>query len=179
MTENSSNYKKAYCLFCRSGYEEKVAHAINRHHKDMLALPIFQEKHRSKNGVRRIVKQVMLPGYVFIYANKKVFMEELLCDSKAIRPLKDTDGKCELFGENLKYAQWVLRYNGIISCSKAIRLGSRVRIVDGPLKDYKGQVREISKKNRNGRIEVVFMNRALDIWLPFEWVEEEACGQDC
>lgn len=162
----------AYCLFCRVGYEEKVAQTITMQNTNILALPVLQEKHQSKNGTRTLIKQVMLPGYVFIYANYPIEMKYILCDSKALRFLKDTEGCCELYGENLKYAKWVLRYNGLLECSKAMRLGSRVKIIEGPLKDYEGYIREISKKNRNGRIEMTFMGQTISAWLPFEWVEE-------
>ena len=165
-------YNKAYCLFCCVGYERKVAEAITKNHESLMAFPVLQEKHQSKNGIRTLVKQVMLPGYVFIYTNEEMPMGQILCNSKALRFLKDTEGACELSDNNLEYAKWVLEYNGLITCSKAVRLGSRVKVVDGPLKDYEGYIMEISKKNRNGRVEMTFMGRSINVWLPFEWVEE-------
>jgi transcriptional antiterminator NusG len=171
--KQNESYTNAYCLFCSAGYEQKVAGIINRRNKDILAMPVLQEKHKSTNGVRSVVRQVMLPGYVFIYAKEMLHLKSLLCHSKALRLLKDTEGDCELYGENLKYAQWVLSYDGLIGRSKAVRLGGRVKIVEGPLKECEGCITKISKKNRNGRIEMMFMGHAIDIWLPFEWMEEE------
>lgn len=167
------SYTNAYCLFCSAGYEQKVAGIINRRNGGILAMPVLQEKHKSENGARSIVRQVMLPGYVFIYSKETVHLKSLLYHSKALRFLKDTEGACELYGENLAYAKWVLYYNGLIGCSKAVRMGSRVKIMEGPLKDYGGYIKEISKKNRNGRIEMMFMGRPISTWLPFEWMEEE------
>lgn len=166
---------KTFCFFCRVGYEEKVANEINKYNDGLLALPVLQEKHRSQNGVRTIVKQVMLPGYVFVYSNESITIERILKNSKVLRVLKDTDGDCELYGKDMEYAKLVLKYNGLLSCSKAIRLGSHVKVVEGPLKDYEGYIKEISKKNRNGRIEMMFMGQMISAWLPFDWVEED-CG---
>ena len=173
MTKELQQGYHAYCLFCRVGQEEKVAQTINEPHKDILALPVLQEKHRSKNGIRSIVKQVMLPGYVFVYSCSNVVNERIMYSSKVLRFLHDTEGNYDLSGSDLEYAKWVLRYNGLIGCSKAVRLGSRVKVIEGPLKDYEGHIKEISKKNRNGRVEIDFMGRLLSVWLPFEWVEEE------
>ena len=170
--KQQENYTNAYCLFCNAGYEQNVAGVINRRNKDVLAMPVLQEKHKSKNGVRSVIRQVMLPGYVFIYSKEMLHLQSLLCHSKALRVLKDTEGGCELHGENLKYAKWVLHYKGLIGCSKAVRLGNRVKIMEGPLKDCEGLITEISKKNRNGRVEMMFMGHAVNIWLPFEWMEE-------
>jgi transcription antitermination factor NusG len=114
----------------------------------------------------------MLPGYVFIFADGCKNIKRISLNSNVLRLLRDTDGVYELYGENLEYARWVLQYDGLIKCSKAIRLGSRIKVTDGPLKDYEGHIKEVSKKNRNGRVELVFMGRTLSVWLPFEWVEE-------
>ncbi len=169
---DKTGFNKAYCLFCVSGCEEKIAAEINKRYNDILALALFQEKHQSKNGVRSIVKKVMIPGYVFIFSNEDIPFNQILFNTKAIKFLMDTDGNNELYGENLEYANWVLSYMGMIGCSSAVRIGSRVKLIEGPLKDYEGHIKEISKKNKNGRIEVMFMGRLLSVWLPFEWVEE-------
>jgi transcription antitermination factor NusG len=180
LTENNFHYSTddniiVYCLFCRVGSEEEVANTINKQQQDnLLALPVLQEKHRSINGVRSIVVQVMLPGYVFVYSTGSIPMERILQNSKAMRFLSDTQGDYELYGYNLEYAKWLLNYKGLICCSKALRVGSRVQVVEGPLKDYEGHIKEISKKNRNGRIETKFMGQEISVWLPFEWVETDS-----
>lgn len=168
----SQDYSKTYCLFCSSGHEEKVAQHINSQYENVLALPVFQVKHRSEKGVKTLVKEVMLPGYVFVYSSDTIPMTQILLNSKTLKFLKDSEGTYELYGGNLEYAQWVLRYNGIIGCSKAVRIGSRIKVIDGPLKDYEGYIKEVSKKNRNARIEMMFMGRMISAWLPFEWVED-------
>lgn len=171
-----NDYRKVFCVFCQAGYEEKVAAEIMKKNDSILALPVLQEKHRSQNGVRTIVKQVMLPGYIFIFSNENISEALFLRKSKVLRFLKDTEGTSELYGDNLKYAQWVLKYFGIIRCSKAMRIGSRVKVVEGPLKEYEGYIKEISKKNRNGRVEMVFMGQLISVWLPFEWVGQNEKG---
>ena len=168
------NWEHAYCIFCRSGMEEKVAANLMRQHDDLLAMPVYQEKHQSKGGVKSLVREVMLPGYVFLYSQAPQNNDRGLIRGapNALKVLSDADGAAELYGANLEYARWVLHYSGLITCSKAIRLGSRVQITEGPLKDYEGCIREISKKNRNGKVEIPFMGQTIRVWLPFEWVEE-------
>ena len=175
MTEvNENNWEHAYCIFCRSGTEEKVAAELIRQHDGLLAMPVYQEKHQSRSGVKSLVREVMLPGYVFVYTRDIPDDERKFTrgNPNALRILSDADGAAELYGDNLDYARWVMRYSGLIRCSKAVRVGSRIRITEGPLKDYEGYIREISKKNRNGRIEIPFMGQTIKAWLPFEWVEE-------
>ena len=172
ITENS--WEHAYCIFCRSGTEEKVASNLMQQQDKVLAMPVYQEKHQSKGGVKTLVREVMLPGYVFLYSETPQNTDRSLIRGtpNALRILSDADGTSELYGANLDYARWVIHYSGLISCSKAIRIGSRVQITEGPLKDYEGCIREISKKNRNGRVEIPFMGQTIRVWLPFEWVEE-------
>ena len=160
----------AYCVFCKAGYEEKVAKAINAQN-GLTAFPVMQEKHKSKNGVKSVVRQVMLPGYVFVYTNSPIPTKHVFSNTKVIYLLKYSDESYQLYGEDLAYAKWILKYNGLIACSTAVRLGSQVKIVEGPLKDYEGTIQEISKKNRNAKIVITIADRIFNIWLPFIWIE--------
>jgi len=169
---SANAYTYAYCLFCYTGYEERAAQEIRKQCPGVYALPIFQEKHRSQNGKRTIVKEVMLPGYLFLFTDKPLFNTRSIRNSKTLKLLKDGEGIAALYGENLSYARWVLRYDGLIGTSKAARIGSRIKVIEGPLKDLEGCIKEVSKKNRNGRVEMTFMNRKISVWLPFEWVQE-------
>ena len=77
----------------------------------------------------------------------------------------------KLFGDDLAYARWVLKQNGLIGMSKAVKVNERVRIIDGPLAEMEGHIVKYSKRNRNCLVEVEFMNRKVEAWLPFEWTD--------
>jgi transcription antitermination factor NusG len=53
-----------------------------------------------------------------------------------------------LRGEDLEFARRIQRRNGVIESSKAIREGTKIRIISGHLADYEGKIIKINKHDR-------------------------------
>lgn len=160
-----------FCLFCKTGREITLAEELNRTYPDYLALPFVRAMHRSRLGVRFLEQDILLAGYIFLYLPESNEDSIMLAAKTGFRILGDIDGLKALKGANRDYAAWVLSYGGIIGVSKALRVGSRVKIVDGPLLHIEGYIAEYSKKNRNCRVQIDVEGKELKAWLPFEWVE--------
>ncbi len=63
----SSGYD-AYCHYVPVGYEMDAAVDINNYSSSFIATPFMRTKHRSNNGVRTLEKDILLDGYVFLFA---------------------------------------------------------------------------------------------------------------
>jgi len=166
----------AYCLFCKSGREVALAKELNEGYPECLALPFLRIMHRSRDGERFTEQDVLLKGYAFLYVPAYSDTVPAFGARTGFRILQDMDGMRALEGSNRHYAEWVLSLGGIVGVSKALRVGSRVEIVDGPLLSLhtEGYIAEYSKKNRNCRVQIDLVGNQINAWLPFEWVESKA-----
>lgn len=161
----------AYCLFCLPGIEITLAKEINTNYDYALALPILKMAHRSRAGEKYDVQEPLLSSYIFVYLPKDKNIFKIRTSRFHFRVLaKETDSGI-LVGNDLRYAEWVLEVEGLISVSEAIKYNGKVKIIAGPLKRLEGNIVEYSKRNRNCCIEIELLNQKIKTWLPFDWVD--------
>ena len=60
--------------------------------------------------------------------------------------------------------------------SRGVKVGSRVRIISGPLVGLQGAVVKLNTHHRCALVRLSMFGRSLDIWLSFELLMEEAAG---
>lgn len=163
----------AYCLFSLPGLETQIAEEINNNYEYCLATPLTKMSHRSRNGFKYDVQEVMIGGYIFLFLEKgrDVFKIRSAKNYFKILSYKNDNGK--LYGKDLEYANWVLDVEGFLSVSDAININGRIKIVNGPLKNMEGSIVEYSRRNRNCCIEIDLLGQKIRTWLPFDWVDAE------
>jgi transcriptional antiterminator NusG len=89
------------------------------------------------------------------------------------RILRYDDNCIELQGDDLAFAEWVLKYDGKIGVSKVMTVGDRIKVYEGPLKDYEGVIKKVNKQRRSALVEVSVGSSTKNIWLAFEWIVGE------
>lgn len=172
---SQDEWLKVYCVQCVSGHEGSLAQKINSYHPQIDALPIFQEAHRSVNGEKSTARRVMLPGYVFLFSRLPIPWRNILGMQNNIRFLSYGDGEePDLRGDDLLFAKWAFHYGGVFGVSDAVREGSCLRIVQGPLKDLIGTVIRVDRYNRNVCLNIFFSGIPRTVWMPFRWGEQKA-----
>ncbi|MDO4501506.1 MAG: hypothetical protein Q4B60_09595, partial [Erysipelotrichaceae bacterium] len=144
----------AYCLFTRHGLEKTIATELNNDYDYLLATPLCKMAHRSKEGKKYDVEEIMLKSYIFLYVKKDYSLAKVKSKYHYFKILSKENDSGKLYGSDLDYANYVLDIEGFISVSRAIKDNGQVRIVSGPLKDFEGRIVEYSKKNRNCCIEI-------------------------
>ncbi len=164
----------AYCLFCRTGQEKAVVQKIAAQFGGIYALAVEKERHQKSKGIRTVVRDVVLPGYVMLYTMEELAPNRLKYMDGLYRLLKNADGKSELMGTDLQFAQWVFENGGLIKTSLAYREGTRVHILDGPLKTLEGKILRIDVRSRCCQVQIPFANREVNIWLSFDFVEADS-----
>ena len=61
-------------------------------------------------------------------------------DSAVLKLLSYGDGEYALRGTDLEFMDWIKKNNGIIEMSSAVKVGSMIEFVSGPLKDMNGKI---------------------------------------
>ena len=173
MNSEFNEIKKAYgCLFCITGKENVVANCIQIYNKNVLATAACQTMRHTSQGVTRLQNDVILKGYVFFETSADANIDDLLPPYDILSVLSYSDGDWRLFGDDLEYAKWIFKYNGVLPLSKAYKVGDRIYIIDGPLKDMESNITRIDKRNRSGQVTINFAGREQKVWLGFDIVKE-------
>lgn len=161
------------CLYVRAGKERKTVDLLRRLHPEISAFSISQMKHQSQKGVKTVTDAILLPGYVLFQADTEFEVQQFYRLESVVRLLKYEDRSWMLRGDDLAFARWIFRMNGVIGLSRAYREGTMVRITEGPLKDFAGKILRVDSRNRNAQVSFGFDQQVFTAWLAFEWMEEE------
>jgi hypothetical protein len=130
--------------------EEKTAIQINRlYHaagiKAIAPVRIIKERNR---GVVNQVRKPLLPGYVLIYSNECLQPSLMRSVDALLKLLSYPGGEYELKGEDLAYADFVYRNQGVIGISTILCEGKEAKVLSGPLEDCKGTIVRLDKRKQ-------------------------------
>lgn len=165
-------YINAHCLFCETGKEKHVVHAI---HESKWGKAIFAQRARfiRKNKEWERVNTPLLPGYVFVYAAEvgipKVDYQRI---PHVIRVLTYENGINELTGSDLKFADWLWRMNGEIGVIQVIQVGDRIEVADGTFEGLCGKILHVNKRQKKVYVELDTQSIPMHTWLAYEQVEK-------
>jgi transcriptional antiterminator NusG len=162
-----------YCLYCESGQERKVNASLEK--LAFRIIPALAEQIVVRGGVSKKVTRHLLPGYVFFESEEPVRTAQWkeLCESAHVyRPLGYSNGSKELMGSDIFFIQLLLRRQGKLEVSKAVEEGSRVKIIEGPLKELEGNIIKLNKNRRCAEVEIESFGIVHKVWLSYEVVEE-------
>ena len=172
------SYVNAHCLFCETGKEKRIVHAI---HESNWGRAIFAQRVRfiRKNKEWEKVKTPLLPGYVFVYTNQE---NDPKADYQSIphviRVLTYKNGIDELTGSDLKFADWLWRMNGEIGVVQAIQVGDRIEIADGTFRELHGKILHVNKRQKKVYVELDTHSIPMHTWLAYEQVEKPVEGSN-
>ena len=158
-----------YCISCMANSETVVARSIEERLR-IRAVYLRYEREERKKGVWRVVTHPMFWGYIFLYADEPVDIYRLYQIEHVTLVLRYSDGESNLRGEDRAFAEWVLACDGHIALSKALLVGDKTRIIDGPLKDYEGVIKRIDRHKRLAWVDVSVGGRSKPIQMYFEWL---------
>jgi len=168
-----------YVIHCYSGYEKKVQHNLEQRIETMgmkdrifdVVIPT-QEEIEVKDGKRRTVERHIFPGYVLV---------NMALSEESWYVVRNTPGVTGFVGMgNTPTALRPEEVSQIIKRMEAeapmvkvsFKVGERVRIVDGPFNDFRGNVSEIDLERTKVRVMVNFFGRETPVELDFLQVEK-------
>jgi transcriptional antiterminator NusG len=121
-----------------------------------------------KNG--KTIKELrsIIPGYVFFENKNEPDWEEIKKYKYIYYPLRYTNNETKLKDNDLSFVKWLMKNNGIIKISNVTEKGKKIKIIDGPLKDYEGNIVKINKKQKCAGIKIEGEGIKNIIWLSYE-----------
>lgn len=153
------------CAYCSQMRERFALDTLDGHNGVTALVPmkIKKEKHSGQWQTRT---KHLLPGYIFIYGDRE---EDILCASREaqVRLLRYSEGDFVLKDSDDRFARWIWEHNGVVDLSTAARVGEEIRIIDGPLADFKGIVTDIDKRRQLMKVKLEMTE--FQVWLSFDW----------
>ncbi len=168
-----------FVIHCYSGYENKVRYNLEQRIETMgmkdrifdVVIPT-QEEIEVKDGKRRTVERHVFPGYVLV---------NMVLSEESWYVVRNTPGVTGFVGMGNdptalrpEEVQQILRRMEAEAplVKVSFKVGERVRIVDGPFNDFRGQVSEIDMERTKVRVMVNFFGRETPVELDFLQVEK-------
>ena len=178
-TTEENDGRAWYVIHCYSGSENKVKRNLEQRVESMgMKDKIFEvivpteEEIEIKDGKRRVVERRIFPGYVLV---------NMIMDEDSWYVVRNTPGVTGFVGMGNRptplrpeeVAQILKRMESETPRIKVtFEPGQRVRIVDGPFRDFTGKVADIDMERAKVRVLVNFFGRETPVELDFLQVEK-------
>ena len=138
--------------------------------KHLLPLLLFRQGELGAVQPKKTARRLM-PGYVFFDADTEPAWNRILKDSAVLKLLSYGDGEYALRGTDLEFIDWIKKNNGIIEMSSAVKVGSMIEFVAGPLKDMNGKIIKINRSRRQVQVSFGSENGIISkVWCSMEFV---------
>ena len=163
---------RTYCLFCETAKCELVVKRVVRG-LGCAALSPKQIQHTWHGGKMVDIARDLLPGYVFVYAEREPLdVRRVQGIEGVIRCLCTTDKQYELTGSDEKFALMLLHKNGVIGKTKVYEEGQRIRVCEGVYEGVETRILKVNRQKSRMQIEIPFANMPVRTWVEFEIVED-------
>lgn len=146
----------AYCIFCKTGQEHNVANLLNKNYINVEALVPVRVVQEKRGGKWELRKRVMIPGYIFLFAEDKISFSSIQAQSDIYKILQYPNGERELAGSDYEYAMWLYNYEGKLEPSTVLTEGDKVKVIDGPLASGIGNIVKLDRHKRRAMVEFRF-----------------------
>mgnify|MGYP001575590060 CR=1 FL=1 len=170
----STSERQWYAIHTYSGYEDNVANSLMQRVESLgFEDKIFQvlvpkeKKIKIKGGKRKIVEEKIYPGYVLV---------EMLVSDDSWYVVRNTPNVTGFIGAGtvptpLSYdeVEGLLKRMGVQEPKYKVdvAVGERVKITDGPFKDFDGKVSEIDMEKGRVKVLVSIFGRETPVELDF------------
>ena len=139
-------HAQTYCLYCLPGNEESVMDDLRMLGYAPMA-PQYQKVY-ARHAERPDVIMRVLPGYVFFDAPGTPLWKTVRSIPHVVRILGYGEEEAPLRGDDLEFVRCLKSHDGLISASSAVREGTRLKFVSGPLKELSGRIVAVNTKRQ-------------------------------
>lgn len=181
-----SDSKKWYSLRVISGKERKIKERIelelqrNKWTELVTQVLVPSEKvYKIRNGKKVILERNILPGYILIEADSKKLSGEI------ITTIANMPNVIHFLGKNNPIPMQESEANrmlGRVDDSQEIGEamiepyieGETIKIIDGPFKDFVGDIKEVNEEKKKLTVIVKIFGRGTEVELNFMQVEKQS-----
>ena len=170
----STGERQWYAIHTYSGYEDNVARNLKQRveslgfeDKIFNVLVPKEKKIRIKGGKREIVEEKIYPGYVLV---------EMMVDDDSWYVVRNTPNVTGFIGAGTvptplsgAEVETLMKRMGVEEPKYKIdvKAGDRVKITDGPFKDFDGKISEIDMEKGRVKVLIVIFGRETPVELDF------------
>ncbi len=180
-----SDKKSWYSLRVISGKERKIKERIELEIKrsgweDVVTqiLVPTEKVYKIRSGKKVIMERNILPGYILVEADPKRFSGEM------IQMIANVTNVIHFLGRNNPIPMQESEANrmlGKVDDSQNIEealiepflVGETVKIIDGPFKDFIGDIKEVNEEKKKLKVVVKIFGRGTEVELNFMQVEKQ------
>ena len=155
-----------FCLFCESTKENNVEAFLKGLGFNVVSALV--ERNVYKNGKWKKELRSIIPGYVFFENDCEPDWDKIYGNKHIYYPLQYSDKSKFLKENDLNFIKWLKRNNGTIKISKTLRVGKRIKILEGPLKELEGKIVKINKRQKCAGVKIDGEGIKNIIWLSYE-----------
>lgn len=165
-----------YVIQTLGGKEEETADMIQRAVSPYYIEECFipkRERIKKFHGVWNREEEVLFKGYVFTVSRSPEELYQALKQIPRMTKILGREGQFffPLNEEDEKFVKRIGDEKHKTSISKIeVKEGKKIRVIEGPLKDYIGDVTKVDLHKREVVVHVGFMGRPLDLKMGIEMV---------
>ena len=181
-----SDETKWYSLRVISGKEKKIKERLeleiqrNKWSEVITQIIVPSEKvYKIRNGKKVIMERNILPGYILVEAIPSRFSGEM------ILTIVNSPNVIHFLGKNNPIPMQQSEANRMLGKVDASQdmgeamiepyiVGETVKIIDGPFKDFVGDIKEVNEEKKKLKVIVKIFGRGTEVELNFMQVEKQA-----
>ncbi len=170
----TTSERRWYAIHTYSGYEDNVAHSLLQRveslgfeNKIFNVLVPKEKKIRIKSGKREVIEEKIYPGYVLV---------EMTVSDDSWYVVRNTPNVTGFIGAGTvptplaqEEVDALLKRMGVEEPKYKVdvQVGERVKITDGPFKDFDGKVSEVDPEKGRVKVLVTIFGRETPVELDF------------
>lgn len=182
----SETTAKWYSLRVISGKEKKIKEKIDlevsRNEWTDIVLQVIvpiEKVYKMRNGKKQTIERNILPGYILVEAIPEKFSGEI------INAISNLTNVIHFLGKNNPIPMTQQEANRMLGKADESQLGGEamldpflvnetVKIIDGPFKDFVGDIKEVNEEKKKLKVIVKIFGRGTEVELNFGQVEKQA-----
>lgn len=160
----------------KAALEERISRSEIQDHFGEILVPI-EEVVEMKSGVKKISERRLYPGYVLVqmamtdaswHLIKSTPRVTAFIGGSAQKPTPIKDKEVEIILQRMDDSK------SNPTQKMTFEKGESVRVIDGPFKDFSGNIEEVNYEKSKVRVSVSIFGRATPVELDFSQVNKEA-----
>ena len=162
----------SYCLFCNTAKRGEVAELLSRRYGWVTLCPKIIQRKWVKGTAFEVVHD-FLPGYLFVYTEAPIDNPRALRRwDFVLRCLGDPDMGYVLQGGDQAFAEMLYQNGGTIGVLKAYKEGDRVRLAEGALGRFEGEIIKLERSKGRAQIQYQFDGVTYKTWVGFDMIDD-------
>lgn len=171
MSQRAMDKMHCYCLFCNTTKCRSIASLLPKRFACRAIFPQLVQRKWVKGGCCQEVRD-LLPGYVFLYAEEPLWAyDEVRAVDGVLRLLGRQEDGYRLSGEDERFAQMLLKNDGVIGILSAYAVGDRIRLTAESLPGYEGEILKVDRRKGRAQILIRFDEKEIKLWVGFDLID--------